>query len=117
MKLYAGFDGGGSKTACCLADENGKLLGVGLGGPLQLPVLRQKTAAQSVQDALNRAFDAANLSTQPLPPHRVWVCATHTHSAPRGAFSGGVSQDDGYISFLIKQCSAAAMRATCPMKP
>ena len=33
MKLYAGFDGGGSKTACCLADENGKLLGVGLAAP------------------------------------------------------------------------------------
>ena len=33
MKLYAGFDGGGSKTACFLADEQGQLLGQGIGGP------------------------------------------------------------------------------------
>ena len=32
MKLYAGFDGGGSKTACYLTDEQGNLLGVGFGG-------------------------------------------------------------------------------------
>lgn len=47
----------------------------------------------------------------PLPPERVWVCANHTHSAPRGAFSGGVSQDDGYIGWIISGCKAAALAA------
>lgn len=46
-----------------------------------------------------------------LPPERVWVCATHTHSAPRGAFSGGVSQNDDYISSIISACKAAAFTA------
>ena len=44
-----------------------------------------------------------------LPPCQVWICATHTHSAPRGAFSGGVSQDDAYISLLTERCKAAAL--------
>jgi len=46
-----------------------------------------------------------------LPPERIWVCATHTHSAPRGAFSGGISQDDAYISSIINACKAAAFTA------
>jgi hypothetical protein len=44
-----------------------------------------RTLCEKVQQAL------------PLHPERVWVCATHTHAAPRGAFSGGISQDDAYI--------------------
>lgn len=66
MKLYAGFDGGGSKTACCLADENGKLLGTGLGGPSNYLFCGRETAAQSVQDALNCAFAAADVQPQRL---------------------------------------------------
>ena len=46
-----------------------------------------------------------------LPPERIWVCATHTHSAPRGAFSGGISQDNAYISSIISACKAAAFTA------
>jgi len=46
-----------------------------------------------------------------LPPERIWVCATHTHSAPRGAFSGGISQDNAYISSIINICKAAAFTA------
>lgn len=53
----------------------------------------------------------------PLPEERVWICATHTHSAPRGAFSGGESQDDAYISLLTERCKAAvlvALEDLCP---
>lgn len=46
-----------------------------------------------------------------LSPERIWVCATHTHSAPRGAFSGGISQDDIYISSIVNSCKAAAFTA------
>ena len=31
-RIFAGFDGGGSKTLCVLCDENGRLLGTGSGG-------------------------------------------------------------------------------------
>lgn len=66
MKLYAGFDGGGSKTACCLADAQGNLLGIGIGGPSNYLFCGKETAAQSVRDALEGAFAAANYLTQPL---------------------------------------------------
>lgn len=66
MKLYAGFDGGGSKTACCLADETGRLLGIGTGGPSNYLFCGRETAAQSVQNGLNAAFAAAGIAPQPL---------------------------------------------------
>ena len=52
-----------------------------------------------------------------LPPERIWVCATHTHSAPRGAFSGGISQDDAYISSIVNACKAAAFTALENLSP
>ena len=66
MKLYAGFDGGGSKTACCLVDERGNLLGIGTGGPSNYLFCGKETAAQSVRDGLREAFAAANIPMQPL---------------------------------------------------
>lgn len=66
MKLFAGFDGGGSKTVCCLADEQGRLLGLGQGGPLNYLFCGKDVAARSVREALNGAFAAAGLETHPL---------------------------------------------------
>ncbi len=64
-----------------------------------------RTLCEKVQQAL------------PLPPERVWVCATHTHAAPRGAFSGGISQDDGYIDSLVANCKEAAFAAMEDLLP
>ena len=66
MKLFAGFDGGGSKTVCCLTDEQGRLLGLGHGGPLNYLFCGRDVAARSVQDSLSGAFAAAGLDAQPL---------------------------------------------------
>ena len=66
MKLFAGFDGGGSKTGCCLTDEQGHLLGLGHGGPLNYLFCGKDVAARSVQDSLSGAFAAAGLDAQPL---------------------------------------------------
>ena len=59
MKLYAGFDGGGSKTACYLADEQGNLLGVGLGGASNYLFCGKESAAKAMRDALAAAFAQA----------------------------------------------------------
>lgn len=59
MKLFAGFDGGGTKTVCCLADETGRLLGIGRGGPLNYLFCGKETAAASLSNALASAFAAA----------------------------------------------------------
>ncbi len=64
--LYAGFDGGGSRTTCCLTDEYGRLLGMGSGGPLNYLFCGKETAHQSITDALSGAFSAADLALQPL---------------------------------------------------
>lgn len=66
MKLFAGFDGGGSKTVCCLTDEQGRLLGLGQGGPLNYLFCGKDVAARSVRDSLSGAFAAAGLDAQPL---------------------------------------------------
>lgn len=62
MKLYAGFDGGGSKTACYLADQQGRLLGVGMGGSSNYLFCGRERAAQSVREALSGAFAAARIA-------------------------------------------------------
>ena len=66
MKLYAGFDGGGSKTACYLANEQGSLLGVGFGGSSNYLFCGREAAAQSVRQALENAFADAGLEAQSL---------------------------------------------------
>ena len=66
MKLYAGFDGGGSKTACFLADEQGNLLGQGTGGPSNYLFCGRDVAGKSLRDALNGAFHTAGLEQQRL---------------------------------------------------
>lgn len=60
-KLFAGFDGGGSKTACVLCGEDGELLGTGLGGPSNYLYCGREQAAASVRDALESAFRAAGI--------------------------------------------------------
>ena len=66
MDLFAGFDGGGTKTACVLADETGRILGTGRGGPSNNLYCGNETAAQSMQAALAGAFESAH-----LPPARL----------------------------------------------
>ncbi len=53
----------------------------------------------------------------PLPSEQVWICATHTHSAPAAAFSGGISQNDEYIRFLVCACRDAADEAFSSLAP
>lgn len=66
MRLYAGFDGGGSKTACCLCDETGALLGTGLGGSSNYLFERKEEAARAMKGSLAAAFSTAGLALQPL---------------------------------------------------
>ena len=66
MKLFAGYDGGGTKTACVLTDETGRILGSGLGGPSNYLYCGREVAAQSVRTSTARAFADAG-----LPPQRL----------------------------------------------
>ena len=66
MKLFAGYDGGGTKTACVLTDETGRILGSGLGGPSNYLYCGREVAAESVRCATANAFADAGIPEQRL---------------------------------------------------
>ena len=66
MRLFAGYDGGGTKTACVLTDETGRILGSGFGGPSNYLFCGREVAAESVRAATAEAFAAAGLPVQRL---------------------------------------------------
>ena len=50
-------------------------------------------------------------------PERIWVSATHTHSAPTGHFSGNASYDKNYVNHLTAQALSAAADAMARLQP
>lgn len=71
MRAVLGIDGGGTKTRCLVADEDGRVLGEGLAGPSNYQVVGQATAVANILTAAEAALAVAGLSL-----HRVAsVCA------------------------------------------
>lgn len=58
MKLFLGLDGGGSKTAAVLLDEEANIVGNGVGGPGNIATQSEQTLESSVRTA----YDAACLN-------------------------------------------------------
>jgi N-acetylglucosamine kinase-like BadF-type ATPase len=54
-RLYAGFDGGGTRTTCVLCDSGGSVLGVGSGGRSNY----HNTGLRNALASLKRAFEGA----------------------------------------------------------
>ena len=52
-----------------------------------------------------------------IPIERIWVSATHTHSAPTGHFSGNQSYDETYVAYLTAQAVSAAAEALESLQP
>lgn len=50
-----------------------------------------------------------------IDPERIWVSATHTHSAPTGHFYGNQSYDENYVNLLTAQAAAAAEEAVASL--
>jgi N-acetylglucosamine kinase-like BadF-type ATPase len=61
MKFVIGLDGGGSKTACLLADLKGNELGEGRGGSSSLTHRSESEVRKAIADALEAALKAATL--------------------------------------------------------
>jgi N-acetylglucosamine kinase-like BadF-type ATPase len=61
MRIYLGMDGGGTKTAALIVDENGVELGVGTGGPGNIANNEDSILRRSVRTAVQQALEAANL--------------------------------------------------------
>jgi len=61
MHYVLGVDGGGSKTACLVADETGQLLGYGHGGPVNTNYVLRQEAVASLKRAIESALESAQL--------------------------------------------------------
>ena len=64
MRTYLGIDGGGTKTAALVVDENGAELGLGLGGPGNIAGNEDGVLRQSLRAAVQSALRAADLPEQ-----------------------------------------------------
>jgi N-acetylglucosamine kinase-like BadF-type ATPase len=61
MRYVLGMDGGGSKIACLTAEETGKLLGYGRGGPANTNYIPRRQAVESMVCAIQAAMEGAGL--------------------------------------------------------
>ena len=65
MPSFVALDGGGTKTLCLVADQQGQLLGLGLGGGANANLVSETTAQRSLGGAVMEAWQAAAC---PEPP-------------------------------------------------
>jgi glucosamine kinase len=60
MGIFLGIDGGGTRTACLIGDEN-SVLGSGAAGASNLLRVGEAAARRALSDAIRQACDAANI--------------------------------------------------------
>lgn len=96
---YLGVDGGASKTAALVTDENGRSLGNGLAGPSNHLRVGIETAARNIERAVNKALVAADVASREIvwaycgiagadhPAHRQEVVDSLSVFFPRGNFT------------------------------
>src|SRR5260370_19571316 len=96
---YLGVDGGGSKTAALVSDENGESLGEGLAGPSNHLRVGIETASRNVERAVNKALVAADVTSREIvwaycgiagpdhPAHRQEAVDSLSIFFPRGTFT------------------------------
>src|SRR5438270_3766179 len=93
MRLYLGIDGGQSSTTALIADETGRVLGVGRGGPCNHahgPEGRAKFFG-AISACLSEAFSKAGLQQDGV-----------TFAAACLGFSGGAADKEAYSGELIR---------------
>lgn len=61
MKIFAGYDSGGTKTKCVLADENGRILSCGIDGPSNFLSCGYDIAKNSIRESTMQALKKAGL--------------------------------------------------------
>lgn len=59
MRFVMGLDGGGTKTEAVIADETGRIWGIGRGGPMNISFVSVEQARRSVLDAIEGALREA----------------------------------------------------------
>ena len=99
MDVFLGVDGGASKTAALITDENGKALGSGIAGPSNHLRVGVETAARNIERAVNKALVAGDVASREIvwaycgiagsdhPAHRQEVVDSLSVFFPRGNFT------------------------------
>jgi N-acetylglucosamine kinase len=99
MAYYLGVDGGASKTAALVTDENGRPLGDGVAGPSNHLRVGIETAARNIERAVNKALVTADVASREIawtycgiagadhPAHRQEVVDSLSVFFPRGNFT------------------------------
>lgn len=99
MTYFLGVDGGASKTAALVTDENGNLLGDGTAGPSNHLRVGIETAARNIERAVNKALVASDVASREItwaycgiagadhPAHRQEVVDSLAVFFPRGNFT------------------------------
>lgn len=99
MDVFLGVDGGASKTAALVTDENGKSLGSGVAGPSNHLRVGVETAARNIERAVNKALVAGDVASREIvwaycgiagadhPAHRQEVVDSLSVFFPRGNFT------------------------------
>ena len=86
IRIFAGFDCGGSNTRCMLVSEEGTVLGVGRGGPSNYSFCGKLVAAESIRQSIREAF--ADAKMQPSKISGIFVA-----SAAVEVFCGGEHEE------------------------
>lgn len=99
MTYFLGVDGGASKTAALVTDEEGRALGDGVAGPSNHLRVGIETAARNIERAVNKALVAADVASREIvwaycgiagadhPAHRQEVVDSLSIFFPRGNFT------------------------------
>jgi len=99
MTYYLGVDGGASKTAALVTDDQGKPLGDGVAGPSNHLRVGIETAARNIERAVNKALVTADVASREIvwaycgiagadhPAHRQEIVDSLNIFFPRGNFT------------------------------
>ncbi|HEX9407098.1 MAG TPA: BadF/BadG/BcrA/BcrD ATPase family protein, partial [Thermoanaerobaculia bacterium] len=99
MTFFLGVDGGASKTAALVTDDQGKSLGDGVAGPSNHLRVGIETAARNIERAVNKALVNADVASREIvwaycgiagadhPAHRQEIVDSLNIFFPRGNFT------------------------------
>jgi N-acetylmuramic acid 6-phosphate etherase len=103
-----GIDGGGTKTVSLLAAKNGKILGLGIGGPLNEKFVNELQARQSLRDSLKAAMSQVK---SPIAIEVVYVSAP---GLTYGVLHSALGERIGSAKVYLEDDVLASFRGALP---
>ncbi|MBQ7059055.1 MAG: hypothetical protein IJM83_07115 [Firmicutes bacterium] len=88
MRVFAGFDCGGTSTRCMLVSEEGKILGLGKAGPANYLYCGKEMATESIRDSIHLAWKEAEEKGLSMDVSKQKIDGMFIASAAVEVFSG-----------------------------